>query len=124
MAFTSISTALYSFFADFGVNAYRGQAEQSALFPYIVYNVQQTGFNQTLPFGFNVYTQSSSYSALNAILEKVEGKVPESGLIVPIVGGNIILYRGDPFVQDKTDEDPTIKAAYINLELQTNIDEK
>lgn len=62
-------------------------------------------------------TNTSSYSSVLQIAKKIGDAVGEGGLLVIYDDVRFKIDKGSPFYQDKQDEDATVRAGYLNLEI-------
>ena len=49
------------------------------------------------------------------LADKIESAVTEAGILISDADIKIKIEKGSPFYQDKSDEDETVRAGYINL---------
>lgn len=114
---TGMAKALYSFYAGFGLPAYPEEGVPSdAALPYITYTVIQPEWSQNAVHQARVWYKSESYVALNAKVDEIIRAIG-SGLLLPAGDGYVCLRPGTPLVQYQPIEDPLLKIAYINLQL-------
>ena len=76
---------------------------------YIEYSANTGNFNSDFIQGITIY------SKVMEIVDNIESTITENGIRVSSDWGYITIYKGSPFYQDKTDEDDTIRAGYVNL---------
>lgn len=86
--------------------------------PYITYTLQQNSFGESAIHQARVWTQSTDYEQMANCLQIIEDKIPDAGVNLPVEGGVIIFYRGQPFIQKMPMEDPLLQVGYINIEAQ------
>lgn len=60
---------------------------------------------------------TSSFSSVLQIAKEIGNTVGEGGLLVIYDDVRFKIEKGSPFYQDKQDEDETVRAGYINLEI-------
>ena len=82
---------------------------------YIEYASEVSNFNGEFIQSLTIYSKSTAYTKVMEIADKIENAITEKGIRVDDDWGYITIYKGSPFYQDKTDEDDTIRAGYINL---------
>lgn len=82
---------------------------------YIEYSSDVGNFNSEFIQAITIYTQSTGFSKLMDIADRIENAIKEDGIKVKGDWGYITIRKGSPFYQDKPDEDDTIRAGYINL---------
>lgn len=82
---------------------------------YIEYSANMGNFNSDFIQAITIYSKSTAYTKVMEIVDKIESAITENGIRVSGDWGYITIYKGSPFYQDKTDEDDTIRAGYVNL---------
>lgn len=82
---------------------------------YIEYSANMGNFNSDFIQAITIYSKSTAYTKVMEIVDKIESTITENGIRVSGGWGYITIYKGSPFYQDKTDEDDTIRAGYVNL---------
>lgn len=82
---------------------------------YIEYSANMGNFNSDFIQAITIYSKSTAYTKVMEIVDKIESAITENGIRVRGNWGYITIYKGSPFYQDKTDEDDTIRAGYVNL---------
>lgn len=82
---------------------------------YIEYSANMGNFNSDFIQAITIYSKSTAYTKVMEIVDKIESAITENGIRVSGNWGYITIYKGSPFYQDKTDEDDTIRAGYVNL---------
>lgn len=110
--------ALQQFWESFGLPAYgRNSVPKDAQMPYITYEASVTEFETTTPLSANIYYRSTSWADISRKALEIQSGI---GMYyeAPIEGGYIHITQGTPFAQRTTDEDPTIKRMYINIEVE------
>lgn len=110
--------ALQRFWESFGLPAFaRNSVPEGTPLPYIAYEAAVAEFDTTAPLSANIYYRSTSWADISQKSDEIQhfiGDYYES----PIKGGYIHITQGTPFAQRATDEDPTIKRMYINIEVE------
>lgn len=109
-------SALTQFYNMFGVPAYRNVAIDTAGFPFVIYNVGIPTFAEKTTQGFTVYSSDASFMELIAVAEKIEELLP---VTIETENGFVQIYKGDPFIQDTSDDD--IYSFFVNIEIMNNI---
>lgn len=84
---------------------------------YIEYSSTVSNFNTQFIQPITVYSTSTGFTKLMNIVDKIESVIGENGIRLSKNWGYITIYKGSPFYQDKPDEDDTIRAGYINLQI-------
>lgn len=84
---------------------------------YIVYSTVVNNFSQSYLQSIIIYSHSTAYTKLMEIVDRIESAIGEFGLLKNYSWGNIKIYKGNPFYQDKIDEDSSYRAGYINLQI-------
>lgn len=85
---------------------------------YIEYSSDVGNFGSGFIQAITIYTQSTGFSKLMDIVDRIEEAVGEKGIKVDGDWGYITINKGSPFYQDKPDEDDTIRAGYVNFEIK------
>lgn len=114
---TDVYTALYTFFSGIG-NAYvEGNVPDSAVLPYLTYEISIPKWNDKTLIGVNCYSRSSGFSEVTTLAQSVLDAVG-TGVRLDL-GSNsyIILYKGSPLLQEIVEEDFMIKHLYIILQM-------
>ena len=62
-------------------------------------------------------TNTTSYSSVLQIAKNIGDAIGDGGLLVIYDDVRFKIDKGSPFYQDKQDEDETVRAGYINLEI-------
>lgn len=120
-----LAALYYQFWSQFTGVAYDSSRGADGLaMPYISY----TGLdNDIFVYGLQqviVWVQSGkSLEPLLNITDEIRKAIPHTGkvLILPSGEGGIILRRGSPFMQPYPQEEDSIKAMYINVEVESLI---
>lgn len=60
---------------------------------------------------------TTSYEQVLQLADKIESAVTEAGVLIGDKDLKIKIMKGSPFYQDRNDEDETVRAGYINLEV-------
>jgi hypothetical protein len=82
---------------------------------YISYSASVGNFGSNFIQPLTIYSKSTAWAKVMDIAERIETKVSEKGIILRYDWGIITIEKGDPFYQDKPDEDGSTRAGYINL---------
>ena len=87
---------------------------------YLQYSGDVDYFAQQFILPVQIYTlNTTSYAGVLEIADAISAAVTESGTLIGDDAGTvkIKIMKGSPFYQDKEDEDETVRAGYINLEV-------
>ena len=87
---------------------------------YLQYSGDVDYFAQQFILPVQIYTlNTTSYAGVLEIADAISAAVTESGTLIGDDAGTvkIKIMKGSPFYQDKQDEDETVRAGYINLEV-------
>ena len=86
---------------------------------YILMSNYYENFAEQFIFPIQIYNRkTTSYLGVINLSDKIEEKIGEGGLRVQSDSGLIIkIDKGSPFYQNKQDEDSTLRAGYINLNI-------
>lgn len=85
---------------------------------YITHANAVGNFGETISQAISIYSKSTGYTNLMNIVDNIEAEIGQNGVQLQYVWGTMIIYKGNPFYQDKTDEDGSYRAGYINLEIK------
>lgn len=107
---TRLKTALYAFWASFGVPAYlQDSVPDDAALPYITYEaVRGEELSQTVLTAINWHSKEPAGNVeRNALMDLIAAAIPREGRKLPVEGGGfVILYRNTSgFQSDYGDED-------------------
>ena len=129
----SLDNALQEFWGSFGIQAFAGYAfshEDSGKrvrpkFPYIIYELKRPAFGSATIMSASVWDRQSATPAfrgrVNHILEQIEARIPEGGLLVKFDGGSVWLMRASNFIEFPALPDPDdalIVRAVVGLEMR------
>ena len=87
---------------------------------YLQYSEYVDYFAQQFILPVQIYTlNTTSYAGVLEIADAISEAVTEGGTLIGDDAGTvkIKIMKGSPFYQDKPDEDETVRAGYINLEV-------
>lgn len=82
---------------------------------YIKYSADTGNFANEFIQAITIYSKSTSWTYVMNIVDAIESAVGESGIILREEWGYITINKGNPFYQDKPDEDDSVRAGYVNL---------
>lgn len=82
---------------------------------YIEYSAVTGNFAEEFIQPITIYSKSTSYKYVWEIADAIEEAINESGIVLNSDLGYLRIMKGSPFYQDKTDEDTSVRAGYINL---------
>lgn len=113
----TVGQLLYQWLSQFATT-YRGvlPAGLKPTSPYL----QMSGYYDKFATQFILPVQiyqlnTTSYEGVLQLADKIESAVTEAGILISDTDIKIKIEKGSPFYQDKTDEDETVRAGYINL---------
>lgn len=109
--------SLHAFWSGFDLPAYdESSVPDSAVMPYITYNVATDSLDSVLPLHGNLWYRSTAWDAISQKAEEIaEALGSECYMIKKIDGGYVWLQKGRPFAQRMTDEDEQVRRIYINV---------
>lgn len=84
---------------------------------YISYSVDTGNFAQQFIQAITIYSQSTAWNYVMDIVDAIEKEIGEDGLILRQKWGYVRIEKGNPFYQDKPNEDSSIRAGYVNLQI-------
>lgn len=109
---TGIALALSRFWSQFGVPAYFiDLVPDDAVLPYITFDVAKAGFGGQIPMtAFNWHRDTlGGNQERTELMDSIAAAIPVRGVMLPVDGGYIILYRNESgfqqYWQDDTDGD-------------------
>jgi len=85
---------------------------------YIVYNTMVSSFDESFIQSISIYSKNTNYTNVKQIADNIEKEITEHGIALRRDYGNVIIYKGSPFYQNKDETDENYKAGYINLEIK------
>lgn len=112
----------YKFWSSFGIPAFaRDSVPDGQTFPYITYDIPLPETLLNAQQQVFVWTKTTDNSEVMKICEKIKDKIsPANGVILESPDNQaIIVRRGNPFMQDYPQEENNIKAAYINVVVES-----
>ena len=84
--------------------------------PYLQFSGYYDNFATQFIFPVQIYQlNTTSYEGVLQLADKIESAVTEAGILISDADIKIKIEKGSPFYQDKSDEDETVRAGYINL---------
>lgn len=82
---------------------------------YIEYASSTGNFASSFIQAITIYSKSTAYTQVMNIADAIESAISERGIVLREEWGYVKIEKGNPFYQDKTDEDSNYRAGYINL---------
>lgn len=84
--------------------------------PYLQFSGYYDNFATQFILAVQIYKlNTTSYEGVLQLADKIESAVTEAGILISDADIKIKIEKGSPFYQDKSDEDETVRAGYINL---------
>ena len=84
--------------------------------PYLQFSGYYDNFATQFILPVQIYQlNTTSYEGVLQLADKIESAVTEAGILISDADIKIKIEKGSPFYQDKSDEDETVRAGYINL---------
>lgn len=84
--------------------------------PYLQFSGYYDNFATQFILPVQIYQlNTTSYEGVLQLADKIESAVTEAGILISDEKIKIKIEKGSPFYQDKSDEDETVRAGYINL---------
>lgn len=118
-----VASALQAFYSGFGMRAWpehsvpKKEGDGSALLPpYITYTVVQPHWNENATHQARVWTRSESFAQAAGVADAIKTAIGE-GVLLPAGDGYVCLRPGTPLIQMQPIDDPLLKVAYINLQI-------
>ena len=84
---------------------------------YITYSSTSGNFSGSFIQPISIYSKSTAYSHIMDIVDAIENAIGEHGIRLNATWGTLTIYKGNPFYQDKAEEDTAYRAGYVNLEI-------
>lgn len=84
---------------------------------YITYSADTGNFATQFIQAITIYSTSTSWTYLMRIVDDIEEAITECGTLIRKEWGYVKIEKGSPFYQDKPDEDDSVRAGYINLQI-------
>lgn len=114
--------ALNTFWNSFEWKAYEENTVPENVFAdrdhYITYSASSAGFDEPVMLSASLWSRSKSWTAAVEKAEQIMQDIGLGGKLVSFTGGKLWIKRGVPFSQRMSDEDPTIRRIYINIEVE------
>ena len=82
---------------------------------YIEYSSSTGNFATSFIQALTINSKSTAYTNVMNIADAIENAVGEKGIVLRKEWGYVKIEKGNPFYQDKIDEDSEYRAGYINL---------
>ena len=112
--------ALYTFWSGFGLPAYTvDTVPHDAAMPYITYSLVETEPLETASHYAQVWYRTQHFGDLLATVDAIKAKLTDGtqGARIDCPEGYVCIRPASPLVQILTDADPSVKYAYINLQI-------
>ena len=110
------SQALQSFWESFGIPAYNQYTvPDSAEMPYITYSVSESDIGTPISLTASIWYRTPSWEAITLKSYEISKRITIGGKVIPIEGGYLWLYRGQPFAQRMNDTDDAVRRILLNL---------
>lgn len=113
--FTNVMGTLYDYFNQFLPAYIENQVPSDAEYPYITYTVSYANEFEDNLIQCRIWTKSDTTFEVRKYADQIAENVGNGVLFKCREGGKMWVKAGTPFIQFITDEDITIKSAYINL---------
>lgn len=114
---TDGAKTLVKWLNDNVITSYQEPVSASAQLPYASFSYAESEMAVDTLVSVSIWTRSTSYAAAYSYADKIDellGKGDE-GIIIAGEDCYLKIRRGSPFVQNKNDEDDTIRAVLVNL---------
>ncbi len=114
--------ALHTFWSGFGWTAWEENTVPDNAFAsrneYITYSAGSGEFGATITLTASLWQKSTSWAGSVEQSEEIYEAIGRGGKIIPTTDGAIWIKRGTPFAQRMSDEDPTVRRIYLNVEIE------
>ena len=105
------------------LNAYpEALVPHDAELPYLTYTLTRSDFLTDTIGTIRVWSRSTNLTQLFGFLDYVDKAIPFQGvrLSIPDENGELIIYRGTPFVQRQPTDESDIQVGYVNLQIRNH----
>ena len=114
---TNTAQALYEFWSGFGIPAYTtGTIPEEVVTPYLTYSLVETEPYEPMQHIAQLWFRATDNAALLAMVDEIKAVIG-TGIRLYCEGGSVTLRPDSPYVQLMTDENPEIRRAYINMQI-------
>jgi hypothetical protein len=114
---TNQATALIAWLNTI-LTTYQEPVPDTATLPYITLGFEQPRNAEPVNQQLTIWTRSeNSYAAAYGYANAIETALGEVGIVVIGVNCKLWVKKGSPFVQNRNDDERTIRAVLINLEI-------
>lgn len=114
---TDTAQALFGFWSGFGIPAYTTDTvPDEAQLPYITYSLVETEPLVNATHYAQVWYRDTGNAAILAKVDGIKEAIGD-GIRLECDGGYVVLRPSTPYVQIQTSEDPAVRHAYINLQI-------
>lgn len=113
----AFSKAIYEWLSGFAT-AYNGVLPSAIKpeSPYIIYQNYYEDFATQFVFPLSIYAlNTTSYATPIMIADEIGDAIGEGGLLIHNDDVTFTIYKGSPYYQNKSEEDETVRAGYVNL---------
>ena len=114
--------ALNSFWNSFGWDAYEENTVPENIFStrseYITYSAGWSEFGNPTMLTASLWQRATSWTGAVEKADQIADEIGLGGKIIPTDNGCVWIKRGTPFSQRMSDEDPTIRRIYLNVEVE------
>ena len=117
----SFSKTIYEWLSQFATT-YRNELPADSSIQVADLYIKMSGYYDNFAtkfiFPLKIYKQNTtSHSEVIAVADRISQAIGNGGLLIRGNGVTIVVYKGSPFYQDLQDENETIRAGYVNLEI-------
>lgn len=107
--------ALYTFASSFSWSAYpEYSVPDSAVLPYITYTLQESSWDEMGMLQMRLWSGSTSYDTINSKIDEITESVTPGRYVLTDSGG-LYIYKGSPWCQYQPSDEPNLKIAYLNF---------
>ena len=100
------------------LTTYQDPVPDTATLPYITLGFEQPRNAESVIQQLTIWTRSeNSYASAYGYANAIETALGEVGIVVDGVNCKLWVKKGSPFVQNRNDDERTIRAVLINLEI-------
>lgn len=108
--------AIHTFWSSFGLTAYdENSVPDGAALPYITYSVKTGAIGNMVNLTGSLWYRSTSWATISKKADAIAAAIGYGFKLYELDSGFLFITKGTPFSQRGSDEDPSIRRIYINL---------
>ena len=114
--------ALQTFWSGFNWDAFEENAVPENAFAtrdhYLTYAAGLSGFDEPMMLTASLWQRSKSWTDTVNKSREIFEEIGLGGVLLQTDDGYVWIKRGQPFAQRMSDEDPTVRRIYLNVEVE------